>query len=235
MRKIYYIFFILFLSCSKSSNKEYYDDGRIKSEFVLDENNEIKILKTYYNTGIMKSIEYYTGDKLNGRCQYFNKKGKLDLIIHYILIDPDFYEIESFENYYSYIDSFFLETNENKQSQINAILHFNVNGEVDIQKSHYFDIVLEKDTIDYSDSLSVIIRFKYRLNGVENKYRVHHFTSETQKIFSVYETNWMFVKLYDKPHNQGVNYVRGFIEEYTPFGFDTLQSVLFFKEPYYVK
>lgn len=54
-------------------------------------------------------------------------------------------------------------------------------------------------------------------------------------LYNVFETDNDTVYLSDKPQVKGINYLRGWIDEYTPYGFDTLSNVLIFEKKYFVK
>lgn len=255
------IFIISFFICSCDNKiKNYYEDGSIKSTYNIDSDKidgiykeyyettgEIKILasyksglldgekKTFHKNGIVKSTENYTSNMLYGDCKYYTNDGKLESIKNYILINPKLYEDVNSEDFYNYIKEVFTDSIRQKKSKLNTVLMFDSNGQVNEFKSHYFEIALKSDTVRFCDSIQAMLVFGYRLNGKKTKYRVIQFANEKMDLYNVFETDNDTVYLSDKPQVKGINYIRGWIDEYTPYGFDTLSNVLIFEKKYFVK
>jgi len=251
--------FVSFYACNKS-HREYYADGSLKSEYFLkndkieglskefyESTGELKATasfkagkldgekRTFYKNGILKSIENFTENQLNGDCRYFNNFGNLDSIKNFILINPNFYKSIDNDTYYKLIENVFDDNLAGKKSQLNSVLRMNKKGEVDIKKSHYFEIALKKDSINLNDSLFAMLVFGYRFDGKKSEYLVIQFANEEKDLYNVYETNENIVYFKDKPRKKGENFLCGYIEEYTPYGSDTIRNVLFFKKKYFVK
>ena len=250
---------VIFFNGCNSSNKEYYKDGNLKSEYFIKndkidgiykefyESGELKLVANYnnghlngasrvfYKNGSIKSIEYFTRGLLNGECKYYNNFGRIDTIKNFILINPKFYKGVDLVNFHKLIREVFSDSIRGKVSQLNSLMIINSGGKVDLKKSHYFDILLKNDTISFNDSLNAVLVFEYRLNAEKTKYAVIQFANEKLDLYNVFQTKSDFVYMRQKPHKRGVNYLCGYIEEYTPYGFDTLTNVLFFKRKYFVK
>lgn len=251
---------IIFFSACNKLKKEYYDDGSLKSEYtVLNDKfegtykeyykstGELKYTayykngllagekKSFYKDRKLKSIENYTENQLNGDCRYYNTVGKLDSIKNYILINPDFYKDIHWDDYLKLIKNVFDDDNSGKKSQLNSVLRIQKDGSVDLKRSHYFEIALKNDTININDSIDAMLVFGYRRDGRKTKYIVIQFANQNMDLFNVEKSDMDFVYLRDKPAKKGVNYLCGYIQEYTPYGYDTLKNVLFFKKRYFVK
>lgn len=263
MRKTVVPIFIIAFLISSCDNKvkEYYDDGKKKSEYYINNNDEIdgiykefyektgelKIIasynsgqlegekRTFFKNGKIQSIENYTSNMLFGVCKYYTSEGELKAIRNYILVNPKLYGDVNWSDFHNYIKEVFLDTIKDKKSQLNSVLVFDSNGKVNKNQSHYFEIALKSDTINYSDSIKAVLVFGYRRDGEKTKFRVIQFANEKMDLYNVYDSENDNVFFQDKPHRRGVNYLRGWIEEYTPYGFDSLRNVLIFEKKYFVK
>lgn len=262
MKKIIITVSIIIVLLSSCDNivRQYYNDGSRKSEYYMlndkidgiykeyyETTGELKIIARYklgllegekrifYKNGKVKSIENYSSNMLNGDCRYFYSNGKLECIKNYILINPKFYEGCDLSTYYNYIKEVFTDSVTGKKSQLNAVLKLNSKGQVDKLKSHYFEVALKSDTINYIDSVRAVLVFGYRRDGEKTKFRVIQFANEKMDLYNVYDSDYENVFFQDKPVRKGVNHLRGWIEEYTPYGFDTLRNVFFFDKKYFVK
>lgn len=261
MNRIYFttiIIVILFSACNKS-NKVFYKNGGIMSEYYIVndkiegvykeyyESGELKFVvnykkgvingekKSFYKDGKIKSIENFTENQLNGDCRYFSNSGKIDSIKSYFMVNPQVYKADDEESYFKLVRNVFDSSTLRKKSQLNSVLRIDKDGNVEINRSHYFEIALKKDTINLKDSMCAVLLFKYRRDGEKTKFRVIQFVNEKMDLYNVYDTDHESIYLKEKPQKRGVNYIRGWIEEYTPYGFDTLRNVLFFEKKYFAK
>jgi len=57
--------------------KEYYDDGKLKTEKTVINAKTAGILKAYYPSGILQSEAFYQGGRLNGRVRFYSESAKL--------------------------------------------------------------------------------------------------------------------------------------------------------------
>lgn len=254
------ILIILLLTSCSHSERSYYNDETLKSECEVVNNKiegtykeyykstgELKCMafyldgqlegqkKTFYRNGKIKSIENFKGNQLKGDCIYYNNFGNIDTIKNYILIDPSFYKGVNSQKFYKLIYEVFSDSIKGKKSHLNSLLIMDKDGKVVRKKSHYFEVAIKKDTIDLNDSLYAVLVFKYRRNGEKTKFRVIQFANKEMDLYNVYDSDYENVFFQDKPVKRGINYVRGWIEEYTPYGFDTLRNVLFFEKKYFVR
>ena len=261
MKRIYFttmIIVVLFSACNKS-NKAYYKNGSIKSEYYIVndqiegvykeyyESGELKFVvnykngvlngekKSFYKDGKIKSIENFTENQLNGDCRYFSIFGRIDSIKNYFMVNPQIYKADDDESFFKLVRNVFDNNTLHKKSQLNSVLRVDKDGNVEIKRSHYFEIALKLDTINLKDSMYAVLFFKYRRDGEKTKFRVIQFANEKMDLYNVYESDNENVYFQDKPMKRGINYIRGWIEEYTPYGFDTLRNVLFFEKKYFVK
>lgn len=250
---------ISFSACNKLK-KDYYDDGSLKSEYtVLNDKfegtykeyykstGELKYTayyknglldgekKSFYKDGKLKSIENYTENQLNGDCKYFGETGRIDSIKNYIFVNPEVYKTTNEEKYFKLVLNVFDSSLIGKKSQLNSVLRIRNDGSVDLKHSHYFEIALKRDTVNINDSINAVLFFRYRRDGRKTKYVVVQFANQNMDTFNVFQTDYELVFMSEKPSKKGVNYLRGYIEEYTPYGYDTLKNVLFFKKRYFVK
>ncbi|HEY5747983.1 MAG TPA: hypothetical protein VIU12_18060 [Chryseolinea sp.] len=71
-------------SCDRTElSREYYSDGRLKSEAEVKNGLKNGLMSTYFPNGTIKSKQLYKNDTLNGTGTFFNIEGKIDSIITY--------------------------------------------------------------------------------------------------------------------------------------------------------
>lgn len=71
-------------SCDRTElSREYYSDGRLKSEAEVKNGLKNGLMSTYFPSGAIKSKQLYKNDTLNGLGTFFNIEGKIDSTITY--------------------------------------------------------------------------------------------------------------------------------------------------------
>ncbi len=71
------IIFCIFISCSSTTEKDYYSNGNVKSEVILS-NGKYAIYKEYFENGNLKKVESYNELKLHGESFYYRKNSTLE-------------------------------------------------------------------------------------------------------------------------------------------------------------
>lgn len=67
---------IICSSCS-TSEKQYYENGRLKAEYTLSSSLRNGLFNEYYESGNLKRTGYYSDGKLNGKIQHFFEEGEV--------------------------------------------------------------------------------------------------------------------------------------------------------------
>lgn len=246
-----------FCSCTKTT-KEYYPNGELRAEYTLDNkkkegvyneyypSGELKIeahyqqglldgaRKEFYQNGKSKKTTYYKRDIKDGFEYFYNSDGKLDSLEESVLINPNC--LNGSTGKIDDMAKSFLDTLEiPKVAILNRCLYFDKNHNVIKKKSHFFDITFDKDTISMHDSIKVEIVFHHRYNDLPNVYSFTQVIDDSFSLFNFFETQKKKLIFYEKPRKKGVNCVRGYIEEGTPYRNDTVTSVLFVSKKYFVR
>lgn len=249
---------VMLFSCRKEE-KQYFPNGMVKAIYTVKDGKKNGQYKEYYSSGALyivanykngllqgeekvfyengrlKKRSHYLNNKYFGIQEYFNVHGGVDSVHSCVMINYKYLNFGRIKNYSKFIDSYFDKNDTAKNTGINKYLVFDKSGHVVPEKSHWFTITLAKDTIQLSDSLNINLFFPYRFNDKKNIFLLYIFTSDLMDKLNIYKRVEYVNTFKMKPNHTGVNYLKGYIEEYTPYGDDTIQTIMFFTEKYYVK
>ena len=215
---------MLLSGCNKNKNvkQEFYPSGQLKYEVGLVNNLRHGIETEYYQDGSIKMIGTRINDKPSGFYNYYNTNQQLDSIIEYIPININ-------EPW-----GILFEENEDDKNDIaiNRRIIYK-NGEIDYEKTIYFKVLLDKDTVLLGDTIIASIDFVRQSNNQQNPFEVHMRTEKNANIIIVYpEKNEQFIYFYLIPKAKGLQILKGVIAEDFPTNETTLW---FFEKEYYVK
>jgi len=228
---IYYIIItFFFFSCNSNQSlddneglsvkKEFYPNGDLKfyNEYNLDSGDGFSI--EYYLDSIIKRKGKYKNFKPFGFWSNYSEKGVLEYKQEFIHLDTN-------ENY------------------LNQIIFYDVNGEVDFERSSFFDIQLDKRKININDSLRITFRLASSVNKYGVEIRLGELTENYQwKDSSLVDTVYAgkyymtipMIKIADK---LGSNVIQGQIIDYSvkEIGLRLLKKerVMYFSEEYFVE
>ena len=217
---------LLLVGCNNNKNvrQEFYPSGKLKYEVGLVDGLRHGIETEYYEDGSIKMIGTRVDDNESGFYYFYNMNQQLDSIIELIPMNID----ES-------IWSFFDENNEYDKNDIaiNRRIIYK-NGEIDYEKSVYFEVLLKKDTVLLGDTIFVLIDFVHQSNNQQNPFKVYlrPKKGETDMLTSQPEENEQFVYFHFIPETRGLQTFKGFIVEDFPTNEITLWL---FEKEYYVK
>ncbi|WP_439185918.1 toxin-antitoxin system YwqK family antitoxin [Carboxylicivirga taeanensis] len=77
MKDIYFLFLLVSLSCSKNQ-KEYYHDGNLKAEYMINDNGEYHgKYKEFYNNGKTKTLIDFENGYKSGVAEFYDSTGQL--------------------------------------------------------------------------------------------------------------------------------------------------------------
>lgn len=242
---------ILIVSCRSELKQNNVKPQILRIEIATDDdiNKDIdSIYKVYFESGNLKyqvgvkdnerhgeEIEYYENGnvKMRGSCIkgyehgfyfYYNMEGSRDSIVEYITIDTD----NPFQS--------FIHPNKFSKREVvaNRILVFDENNKLSKAKSLYFDVDLQKDTVNLNDTIFARLRFIYQTNNQSNNFKIYYSLDNLGKAIESNTVNGSEILYFSKIANQkGVGGIKGIIEE--EIGSDGKVKYWFFEKKYYVK
>lgn len=248
----------LLVSCQKEE-KRYFANGKLKSIYTLKdgkrhgkhieyypsgaiciEANYVNGLlqgemRTYYENGRLKILNHFLNDIAYDSQLFYNIYGGLDSVYSYVQVNEKYLNSRQSSLLLKLIESCFDEKDTAKVEYVNTFLVYDKKGHVIPNKSHWFDILVKSDTIQLSDSLLAYVYFPYGLFGRKNLYELYFYPSKSKYNLRRIRASSGNISFKVKPMHRGINYLNGFIDEYTPYGTDTLKALLFFSKKYYVK
>ena len=217
---------LLFVGCNKNKSvkQEFYPSGKLKYEALMADDLRNGTETEYYENGSIK---------MQGNCvdglkvdfyYYYDVNQQLDSIIEYIPVNSE-----------EYIKSFLDENNnyDKDGSWVNRKVIFK-NGDVDREKSIFFEVYFKKDTVLLGDTIFGSVDFVNQSHNQKNKFEVFIKENETTIL------GHFFSKEYDPvaffifvPETKGKQILKGLIKE----KFNTTDGIklLFFEKEYYVK
>jgi len=173
-------FFLLFIHCDEHSEKSYYPDGSLKSEFFLNNGKYKGIFKQYYQSGALQELHNYSNGVKVDSSLYFKKNSSLDYIDYYNYEDSisiyrkyfygnGFLKSEGSLHNKGFMIGYWLFYNEkegyleeireikniNNQPHLNQSWLLNAKGDTIHDKSVYASFLFFKDTISVGDPVKV--------------------------------------------------------------------------------
>ena len=166
IRLVLFIFSIgLYTSCIQKYNKEYYENGSIKSDFVGDFGIGTGQKNIYYKNGGVKQVDFLVDKKIDSSVYYFEGRDKLiqerhlynDSTIHIFMYNPHGQltkrgkvlknNVDSkigkwiYSDYTSKMDSIVEYIGLNKKSHINQTWLRTFSGDTILGRGNYFEII----------------------------------------------------------------------------------------------
>lgn len=242
---------ILMPNCTTDKNANKIKPNILRIEIATDDNinKDIdSIYKVYFESGNLKyqvgvkdnerhgeEIEYYENGnvKMRGSCFkgyehgfyfHYNMEGSRDSIVEYITIDTD----NPFQS--------FIHPNKFSKREVvaNRILVFDENNKLSKAKSLYFDVDLQKDTVNLNDTIFARLRFIYQTNNQSNNFKIYYSLDNLGKAIESNTVNGSEILYFSKIANQrGAGSMKGIIEE--EIGNEGRVKYWFFEKKYYVK
>ena len=214
---------MLLSGCNKNKNvkQEFYPSGQLKHEVGIMNGLRHGTETEYYEDGSIKMRGTRVDDIESGSYYFYNVNQQLDSIIELIPINID-------EPLLSFLDK----NNEYDKNGI-AINRRTIykNGKIDYEKSVYFHVVLEKDTVLLGDTIFILIDFVNQSKNQQNPFKVY-LEKEDEMLASHPEENEQVVYFHFIPKKRGLQTFKGFIVEDFPIDDITLWL---FEHQYYVE
>ena len=171
--------------------KYFYINGNLKIECNWLDNNMHGEIKEYYQDGILKKNGNYFDNFEVGEFKYYNNDGQLKIIRNYIIVG--------------------------NKSEVNEFYYFNSKGDTIKDKSNYFKIITNADTIKLGET----IYFKFILEApyfkdkmavvfgaYDDKYNVLDSSTLDTLYGENFETSFNYLS-----EDTGTNVLRGYVAD----------------------
>lgn len=204
---------------------EYFPDGNLKLEVYYKNGKQDSIQKVFFENGNIKQTVNFKDDLIDGKMEIFSDNGSLIAEQYFVVI--------------------------NETSIPNQLITYDETGKIDKEKSNYFKLYPQKDTIDYGEPYEIDIKLEasyYNLNMLaiigefdENYEPVNRAKMDTLWDRSDDKVDFK-VSYSTNQYKYGKNLIRGIIYDYASYyekgePDDIERSIrpLYFEKTFYVK
>jgi len=201
--------------------KMFYPSGKLLYEVPLANGLPTGIETEYYEDGSIKQQGVRTNNLATGWHYYYGINQQVDSIIEFIPSSPNIFLAPIFSN-----------TDDESVSMRSRSLIYE-DGEINAEKSIFFEISLERDTVLLGDTVNVSVDFMNQTNNQKNEIQIWFRDGDGNIIRASYSDNRGQVVLFDFISKaRGEQMLHGMIREFLPN--DEIKD-WFFKQSYYVK
>jgi len=178
------LFVISLISCT-NKQKTFYDNGNIKEEYWVKNNKKNGIYKTYYKNGNIKEQHIFELDKkidsslvfyhkhpnvIKEKTKYIKDNDTLHISVYYtngvlynhgkVLPNGNKYGWWELYTYKGELEGELEYLDIDNSEYLNRTMFYNSNGFINSEKSNYYLLHVDKDTVKINESLKITIELK---------------------------------------------------------------------------